>query len=114
MTSMVGRTRWGRASLAQTFALACLADEPKIRTAFRTGEGFAWGDHDPGVFTGCERFFRPSYVANLVSAWIPAVPGLHEALASGKPAIIHCLIDPEAITPTTTLSAIREAARARS
>ena len=25
--------------------------------------GVAWGDHDPGVFTGCERFFRPGYVA---------------------------------------------------
>ena len=32
--------------------------------------------------------------------------------ASGKPAILHCLIDPEAITPTTTLTAIREKALA--
>ncbi len=31
-------------------------------------------------------------------------------MASGKPAIIHLLIDPETITPTTTLSAIREKA----
>ena len=30
--------------------------------------------------------------------------------ASGKPAILHCLLDPEAITPTTTLTAIREQA----
>lgn len=32
------------------------------------------------------------------------------AAASGKPAIIHCLIDPEAISPSTTLSAVRQAA----
>ena len=30
------------------------------------------------------------------------------ACASGKPSIIHLRIDPEAITPATTLSAIRE------
>lgn len=34
------------------------------------------------------------------------------ALASGKPAILHCLIDPEAITPTTTLAKIRQQALA--
>jgi acetolactate synthase-1/2/3 large subunit len=39
-------------------------------------------------------------------------PALERALQSGKPAILHCLIDPEAITPTTTLSAMREQALA--
>jgi acetolactate synthase I/II/III large subunit len=39
-------------------------------------------------------------------------PALERALASDKPAILHCLIDPEAITPATTLSAIREKALA--
>jgi acetolactate synthase-1/2/3 large subunit len=37
-------------------------------------------------------------------------PALQRALASGKPAIVHCLIDPEVITPTTTLEKIRDAA----
>jgi acetolactate synthase-1/2/3 large subunit len=32
------------------------------------------------------------------------------ARASGKPAILHLKVDPEAITPTTTLGAIRETA----
>ena len=64
-------------------AVACLTDEPKITDAFRTGAGVAWGDHHPGVFTGCERFFRPGYVANLTDAWIPAVAGLPERLRSG-------------------------------
>lgn len=66
-------------------ALAGLADTPKILTAFRTGGGMAWGDHHPDVFTGCERFYRPGYVANLVSSWIPAVPGLADRLAAGIP-----------------------------
>src|SRR5215212_1563371 len=64
-------------------ALACLRDEDKILDAFRTGAGVAWGDHHPDVFTGCERFFRPGYVANLVSSWIPAVAGLGERLTAG-------------------------------
>ena len=34
------------------------------------------------------------------------------AVKSGKPAIIHLKVDPEAITPTTTLSALREKAMA--
>lgn len=39
-------------------------------------------------------------------------PAFERALASGKPAIVHCLIDPEAISPATTLSAVRAAALA--
>ena len=35
---------------------------------------------------------------------------LARARASGKPSIIHCLIDPEAITPTRSLTEIRNAA----
>jgi acetolactate synthase-1/2/3 large subunit len=41
-------------------------------------------------------------------------PALERALGSGKPAILHCLVDPEAITPATTLTAIREKALASS
>jgi acetolactate synthase-1/2/3 large subunit len=39
-------------------------------------------------------------------------PAFERALASGKPAILHVKIDPEAITPTTTLAAIRARALA--
>jgi acetolactate synthase-1/2/3 large subunit len=38
-------------------------------------------------------------------------PALARARASGKPAILHCLLDPEAITPTSTLQGIRSAAK---
>jgi acetolactate synthase I/II/III large subunit len=41
------------------------------------------------------------------------LPAFERALASGLPSIIHVKIDPEAITPTTTLSAIRSAALAK-
>jgi acetolactate synthase-1/2/3 large subunit len=39
-------------------------------------------------------------------------PALERARASGQPAILHCLIDPETISPSTTLTAIREKALA--
>jgi acetolactate synthase-1/2/3 large subunit len=39
------------------------------------------------------------------------VPAFERAQASGKPAILELKIDPDAITPATTLSAIREKAR---
>jgi len=48
-------------------------DEPKILEAFKTGKGIAWGEHDKDLYEGTERFFRPSYAANLVSSWIPAL-----------------------------------------
>jgi acetolactate synthase-1/2/3 large subunit len=41
------------------------------------------------------------------------LPAFKRALASGKPAILHLKVDPEAIAPTTTLSAIRQAALRR-
>ena len=37
-------------------------------------------------------------------------PAFERALASGKPAIVHCLLDAQAITPTATLDGIRAAA----
>ena len=41
------------------------------------------------------------------------LPAFDRARASGLPSIVHVKIDPEAITPTTTLSAIRAAALAK-
>ena len=37
-------------------------------------------------------------------------PAFERAIASKKPAILHCLIDPEAISPSATLTQVREAA----
>jgi 2-polyprenyl-3-methyl-5-hydroxy-6-metoxy-1,4-benzoquinol methylase len=42
-----------------------------------------WGDHHPCLFEGTERFFRPSYAANLISSWIPALEGVKAKLEKG-------------------------------
>ena len=56
---------------------------PKIVEAFRSGKGLGWHEHDAALFHGTERFFRPGYAANLVSAWIPALEGVEARLKSG-------------------------------
>jgi SAM-dependent methyltransferase len=58
-------------------------DEAKLLEAFRTGNGVGWHEHDAELFTGTERFFRPGYNANLVSAWIPALDGMESKLRGG-------------------------------
>jgi 2-polyprenyl-3-methyl-5-hydroxy-6-metoxy-1,4-benzoquinol methylase len=72
-------------------AVGALRAEPRITEAFRTGAGFGWHEHDPDVFTGTEAFFRPLYVANLVSNWIPALDGVDAKLtAGGRVADVGC------------------------
>jgi SAM-dependent methyltransferase len=70
---------------------AAMRAEPKVTEAFRTGHGVGWHEHDPGLFEGTERFFRPGYNANLVDSWIPALDGVKEKLESGaKTADVGC------------------------
>jgi SAM-dependent methyltransferase len=64
-------------------ALGSLAAVPRIAESFRTGAGMGWHEHDDGVFHGCEKFFRPGYAANLVSAWIPALDDVQQKLEAG-------------------------------
>lgn len=64
-------------------ATALIKDEPKITAAFGSGEGVGWHEHNHDLFAGTERFFRPGYSANLVSAWIPALDGVQEKLEAG-------------------------------
>jgi 2-polyprenyl-3-methyl-5-hydroxy-6-metoxy-1,4-benzoquinol methylase len=72
-------------------ATATLKAEPHIEEVFRSGAGFGWHEHDAGVPTGCERFFRPGYNANLVSTWLPALEGAEEKLRVGaKVADVGC------------------------
>ncbi|HEX6282460.1 MAG TPA: class I SAM-dependent methyltransferase [Nitrososphaera sp.] len=58
-------------------------DEEKIIDAFRTGKGLGWGDHHHYLFEGTERSFKPNYVANLTTSWIPALEGVEEKLRRG-------------------------------
>ena len=62
---------------------AAMKAEPKVSEAFRKGGGVGWHEHDPGLFQGTERFFRPGYNANLVGAWIPALDGVDAKLKAG-------------------------------
>jgi SAM-dependent methyltransferase len=65
------------------FVASAWADEHNVVDAFRTGKGIGWHEHDHRLFTGTERFFRPGYQANLVSAWLPALDGVVERLEAG-------------------------------
>ncbi len=76
---------------AFVLALGTLRSVPRITEAFRTGAGLGWHEHDADVFTGCEQFFRPGYIANLIPSWIPALDGVPDKLQAGaKVADIGC------------------------
>ncbi len=71
--------------------LGYLRAEPRITEAFRTGAGVAWDEHHEDVFVGCDAFYRPGYVAELVPNWIPALDGVDARLrAGGRVADIGC------------------------
>jgi 2-polyprenyl-3-methyl-5-hydroxy-6-metoxy-1,4-benzoquinol methylase len=58
-------------------------DQHKISEAFRSGEGVGWHEHHASLFEGCEKFFRPTYLHNLVGSWIPALEGVEQKLKQG-------------------------------
>ena len=63
----------------------------RIEDHFRKGGGMLWGEHDPDLFIGTEKFFRPGYSAHLVATWIPSLTGIEPKLKSGgKVADIGC------------------------
>jgi 2-polyprenyl-3-methyl-5-hydroxy-6-metoxy-1,4-benzoquinol methylase len=64
-------------------ALGSVIDSPRITEAARSGEGIGWHDHVHDVHEGCERFFRPSYNAHLLTEWLPALDGVVAKLERG-------------------------------
>jgi ubiquinone/menaquinone biosynthesis C-methylase UbiE len=79
--------------LAGAFELAAamIEAEPKVEACFRTGAGVRWGDHAGCLFCATGAFFRPSYVNNIVQAWIPALDGMEARLRQGaKVADVGC------------------------
>jgi SAM-dependent methyltransferase len=71
--------------------LSMIRSEPEILEAFKIGGGLKWGEHDHGLFVGTERFFRPGYIGNLVSNWLPALDGVVPKLqAGGNVADVGC------------------------
>lgn len=72
-------------------ALSAARVESRLTEAFRTGEGIGWGEQDGKLFHGTARSFGPTYQANLVERWIPALDGVHEKLeAGGRVADVGC------------------------
>jgi 2-polyprenyl-3-methyl-5-hydroxy-6-metoxy-1,4-benzoquinol methylase len=64
-------------------ALAATKAEEQLSERFKTGQGMGWHEHHHELFVGTERFFRPGYAANLVTAWIPALEGVDAKLKNG-------------------------------
>lgn len=58
-------------------------DQHKIADAIRNGSGFGWNERHVDLFNGTRRFFRPGYVANLVSSWLPSLDGVVAKLEAG-------------------------------
>ena len=68
---------------AMTIVAAMFKDEAAIREAFRSGRGLGWHEHDHDLFHGTERLFKPGYLGNLVSSWLPALDGVEARLEAG-------------------------------
>jgi SAM-dependent methyltransferase len=70
---------------------AMIRGDEKVAEGFKNGKGMGWHEHDPRLFVGTERFFRPGYKAYLTTAWIPALEGVTAKLQSGaKVADVGC------------------------
>jgi SAM-dependent methyltransferase len=70
---------------------AMWAGVDRIGERFASGAGLAWGEQHVCLFEGTERFFRSSYVGNLVSSWLPALDGAVQRLERGaKVADVGC------------------------
>ena len=71
--------------LAPAFGTAASFTEnmPKVRDAFRTGQGVAWGDQSQCLSCSVAPFFRPGYHNHLVSSWLPARKGVVGKLKAG-------------------------------
>jgi SAM-dependent methyltransferase len=58
-------------------------DQRKIAEAIKAGKGFGWHEHQNDLFLGTKKFFRPGYLANLVSSWLPSLTDVVPKLQAG-------------------------------
>jgi 2-polyprenyl-3-methyl-5-hydroxy-6-metoxy-1,4-benzoquinol methylase len=63
--------------------VAQYAEHETAVDVFRSGKGRPWGDRHTCQFCGTGRFFRPGYIANLVTNWITALDGVQQKLEAG-------------------------------
>jgi SAM-dependent methyltransferase len=64
-------------------AAAAFRGEAKVSAAFKSGKGVGWHEQDVCLFCGTRRFFRTSYLHQLVGSWIPALDGVAAKLERG-------------------------------
>lgn len=64
-------------------ASSTIKDADHLVEAIRTGRGVDWSDHHHDLFEGTDRFFKPNYIGNLLSSWLPALDGVVAKLESG-------------------------------
>jgi 2-polyprenyl-3-methyl-5-hydroxy-6-metoxy-1,4-benzoquinol methylase len=64
-------------------AVGALSALPRLESAFRTGEGLGWHEHDSQVFDGWARLQYGLYSADLVPRWLPALDGVTRKLRRG-------------------------------
>jgi SAM-dependent methyltransferase len=64
-------------------AAAAFRGEAKVSAAFKSGKGVGWHEQDVCLFCGTRRFFRTSYLHQLVGSWIPALDGVATKLERG-------------------------------
>jgi 2-polyprenyl-3-methyl-5-hydroxy-6-metoxy-1,4-benzoquinol methylase len=66
-------------------------DQRKLADTYRSGKGFGWHEHHNDLFQGTLKFFKPGYIANLVSSWLPSLEGVVPKLQEGaKVADVGC------------------------
>ena len=58
-------------------------DIEKIKAAFKSDGGLAWGEHHPLLFKGTEWLCRTGYRSHLATDWIPSLDGVREKLEAG-------------------------------
>ena len=68
---------------AFTSASVFAENEPKVREAFKTGQGVAWSEQSQCLSCAVAQFFRPGYQNHLVQAWLPTLQGMAEKLDDG-------------------------------
>ena len=75
----------GPVNLAAMFNLSVqvVAGWQRLEHAIRTGHGIGYHEQTDGVTCGLAEFFRAGYATNLLDSWIPALPGVPEALTAG-------------------------------
>ena len=72
-------------------AAAMVEGRTMVESAFRNGNGVAWGESSGCLFCAVGSFFRPGYVNNIVQSWLPALDGMPKKLSEGiKVADIGC------------------------